>query len=169
LRGVQPDAALVRVRGGKVIVVPKKRVLFVCTGNSCRSQMAEGLLRHLGGDRFEAASAGTHPAGLNPGAVEAMKEIGIDISCQRSKSVDEFVGQPFDWVVTVCDSARESCPVFPGAMARLHWSFEDPAAATGSAQERRAVFRRVRGEIAERIGQFIQETPGRSPAAARKG
>jgi len=139
------------------MAVSKTRVLFVCTGNSCRSQMAEGLLRHLAGDRFEAASAGTHPAGLNPGAVEAMKEIGIDISHHRSKNVDEFVGQPLDWVVTVCDSAKESCPVFPGAVSRLHWSFEDPAAAAGSPQERQAVFRRVRDEIAERMGEFIRE------------
>jgi len=118
--------------------------------------MAEGLLRHLAGDRFEVASAGTRPAGLNPGAVEAMKEIGIDISHHRSKNVDEFVGKPLDWVITVCDSAKESCPVFPGAVSRLHWSLEDPAAATGSPQERQAVVRRVRDEIAERIGEFIK-------------
>ena len=122
----------------------KRRVLFLCTGNSCRSQMAEGLLRHLAGDRFEALSAGTRPAGLNPGAIEVMREIGIDISTHRSRHVDEFVAQEFDWVITVCDSARETCPVFPGAAARLHWSFDDPAAATGSVQERRAVFRRRR-------------------------
>jgi len=119
--------------------------------------MAEGLLRQLAGARFEAASAGTHPAGLNPGAVQAMREIGIDISYHRSKKVDEFVGQPLDWVITVCDSAKESCPVFPGAVSRLHWSFQDPAAAAGSPQERQAVFRRVRDEIAERMGEFIKE------------
>jgi len=145
-----------------VIAVPKTRVLFVCTGNSCRSQMAEGLLRHLAGDRFEVASGGTRPAGLNPEAVEAMKELGIDISHHRSKNVDEFVGQPLDWVITVCDLAKESCPVFPGAVSRLHWSFEDPAAATGSPEERWAVFRRVRDDIAERIREFI-EPIGRAP------
>jgi len=117
--------------------------------------MAEGLLRHLAGDRFEALSAGTRPAGLNPGAIEVMREIGIDISTHRSRHVDEFVAQEFDWVITVCDSARETCPVFPGAAARLHWSFDDPAAATGSVQERRAVFRRVRDEIAGCIRRFV--------------
>ena len=117
--------------------------------------MAEGLLRHLAGDRFEVLSAGTRPTGLNPGAIEVMREIGIDMSTHRSRHVDEFVAQEFDWVITVCDSARETCPVFPGAAARLHWSFEDPAAATGSAQERRAVFRRVRDEIAARIRRFV--------------
>ena len=142
--------------------VQKLKVLFLCTGNSCRSQMAEGLLRHLAGDRFEVASGGTRPAGLNPEAVEAMKELGIDISHHRSKNVDEFVGQPLDWVITVCDLAKESCPVFPGAVSRLHWSFEDPAAATGSPEERWAVFRRVRDDIAERIREFI-EPIGRAP------
>jgi arsenate reductase len=117
--------------------------------------MAEGLLRHLAGDRFEVSSAGTRPAGLNPGAIEVMREIGIDISAHRSRHVDEFGAQEFDWVITVCDSARETCPVFAGAAARLHWSFEDPAAATGSAEERRAVFRRVRDEIAARIRRFV--------------
>jgi arsenate reductase len=124
--------------------------------------MAEGLLRHLAGDRFEVASGGTRPAGLNPGAVEAMKELGIDISHHRSKNVDEFVGQSLDWVITVCDLAKESCPVFPGAVSRLHWSLEDPAAATGSPEERWAVFRRVRDDIAERIREFI-EPIGRAP------
>ena len=134
----------------------KKTVLFLCTGNSCRSQMAEGLLRHLAGDRFEVASAGTHPAGLNPGAVAVMQEIGIDISSHRSKRVDEYMDTRFDYVITVCDRAKETCPVFPAALSQLHWSFEDPAAAQGSAEERRAVFHRVRDEIAERIRRFIQ-------------
>jgi len=132
----------------------KQRVLFLCTGNSCRSQMAEGLLRHLAGERFEVASAGTHPAGLHPEAVKAMQEIGVDISRHRSKKAEEFLSQPFDWVITVCDSAREACPVFPGAAARLHWSFEDPAAAKGTAAERQAIFHRVRDEIATRIRDF---------------
>jgi arsenate reductase (thioredoxin) len=106
-----------------------QRVLILCTGNSARSQMAEGLLREIAGDRFEVFSAGTRPAGLNPNAVTAMSEIGIDISRQRSKSVDEFEGQRFDYVITVCDNARESCPFFPGAVKRIHHSFQDPAGA----------------------------------------
>src|SRR3954453_7985 len=106
----------------------KKKVLFLCTGNSCRSQMAEGLLRHVAGDRFEAASAGTHPQGLNPDAVAAMQEIGIDISHQRSKHVDDFAGDQFHSVITVCDRAKESCPIFPSTRSLLHWSFDDPAA-----------------------------------------
>jgi arsenate reductase len=134
----------------------KSSVLFLCTGNSCRSQMAEGLLRHLAGARFEVASAGVEPAGLNPLAVEAMAEIGIDISGHYSKKVDAFAGRPFDWVITVCDAAREACPVFPGAVRQLHWSFEDPAAAEGSPPERQVVFRRVRDQIAERIREFIE-------------
>ncbi|MEK6618902.1 MAG: arsenate reductase ArsC [Nitrospirota bacterium] len=133
------------------------KVLFLCTGNSCRSQMAEGMLRHLARDRFEVASAGTHPAGLNPGAVGAMREIGIDISPHRSKRVNEYLDTRFDYVITVCDRAKETCPVFPVASSQLHWSFDDPAAAQGSAEERRAVFRRVRDEIAEHIRRFIAQ------------
>ena len=129
----------------------RSRVLFLCVGNSARSQMAEGWLRHLAGDRFEAASAGTRPTGVHPLAVEAMREVGIDLSGHRSKSAEEYAGQRFDYVVTVCDPAREACPLFPGAGAMLHWSFDDPAAATGTDRERRAVFRRVRDEIGERI------------------
>jgi arsenate reductase len=117
--------------------------------------MAEGLLRHLAGDRFEVASAGTHPVGLNPIAVEAMRELGIDISHHRSKPLDEFLGQRFDYVITVCDRARGSCPVFPAASSLLHWSFDDPAAAQGSAGERLAVFRRVRDDIASNIRWFL--------------
>jgi len=135
--------------------IMKKTVLFLCTGNSCRSQMAEGLLRHLAGDRFEAASAGTHPAGLNPGAVAVMQEIGIDISSHRSKRVDEYKDARFDYVITVCDRAKETCPIFPASSVQLHWSFEDPAAAVGTIEERQRVFRRVRDEIAERIRPFI--------------
>jgi len=135
----------------------KKRVLFLCTGNSCRSQMAEGFLQHLAEDRFEVVSAGTHPVGLNPQAVEAMREIGIDISRHRSKNVDEFQGQTFDYVVTVCDRAKESCPVFPGAKTVLHWSFDDPAQAQGPPEECMKVFRRVRDEIRAAIRQFLPE------------
>src|SRR5512142_762202 len=106
----------------------RQSVLLLCTGNSARSQMAEGLLRHIAGDRFEVFSAGTRPAGLNPLSVEALREVGIDISDHRSKSVDVFAGQQFDYVITVCDNARESCPVFPGTGQRIHHRFEDPAA-----------------------------------------
>src|SRR5918911_1164966 len=123
----------------------RKRVLILCTGNSARSQMAEGLLRRAGGDGFEVFSAGTEPSGVNPLAVEAMREVGIDISTQRSKSVDEFLGQEFDYVITVCDKANRNCPVFPGRTKRIHWSFDDPAEALGERSERLAVFRRVRG------------------------
>lgn len=135
----------------------KKTVLFLCTGNSCRSQMAEGLLRHLAGDRFEVASAGTHPAGLNPDAVKVMKEIGIDISRHRSKRLDEFLSQRFDHVITVCDRAKETCPLFSSAASLLHWSLDDPAAVQGPPEERRAVFHRVRDEIADRIRSFVAE------------
>jgi arsenate reductase len=123
----------------------KERVLILCTGNSARSQMAEGLLREVAGDRLEVFSAGTKPAGLNPNAVAALKELGIDISGQRSKSVEEFAGQQFDYVITVCDNARESCPIFPGTGKRIHRSFEDPASAPAVQQSEK--FRRVRDEI----------------------
>ncbi len=119
----------------------KKRVLILCTGNSARSQMAEGLLRHDAGDRFEVESAGTKPSRVRPEAIEAMREIGIDISDYRSKSVDEFTNQSFDYILTVCDHAKESCPVFPGNAIRLHQNFADPADLEA--------FRRVRDEIRE--------------------
>ena len=131
-----------------------KRVLILCTGNSARSQMAEGLLRHYGGNQFEVFSAGTEPQGVRPQAVEVMREIGIDIYGHRSKSVDEFVGQQFDYVITVCDNASERCPVFPAGTERIHWSFDDPAAAEGDETARLAVFRRVRDEIKNRICDF---------------
>ena len=136
----------------------KPRVLFLCTGNSCRSQMAEGFLRHFAGDRFDMASAGTRPAVLNPGAVDAMREVGVDIAQHRSKNVDELAGQRFDHVITVCDRARESCPIFPGATCLDHWPFDDLAEATGTSEERMAVFRRVRDEIAARIRRFLDGT-----------
>ena len=135
----------------------KKKVLFVCTGNSARSQMAEGLLRWLADDRFEAFSAGTRPAGLNPHAVIAMAEIGIDISRQRSKHVDGLVRQHFDYVITVCDNAREACPLFLGGGQRLHHSFEDPAAAPADRQP--DVFRRIRVEIEAYLREFLKENP----------
>jgi arsenate reductase len=137
-----------------------KRVLILCTGNSARSQMAEALLRHDGGPAFEVHSAGTKPSHVRPEAIEAMKEAGIDISAHRSKSVDEFAGQEFDYVVTVCDNAKESCPVFPGKTERIHWGFEDPAAVEGAWETRLAAFRRIRDEIRERFRDFIPVARG---------
>ena len=139
------------------------RVLFVCTGNSARSVMAEALLRHHGGDRFEVYSAGTIPKGINPLTLRVLSDAGIDASGARSKSVDEFLGQSFDYVVTVCDQARQVCPVFPGVHESLHWGYEDPAEATGTEEERLAVFRRVFIQIGERIRQFATLT-SRQPA-----
>ena len=133
----------------------KPRVLFLCTANSCRSQMAEGLLDYLAGDRFEAASAGAQPTRLNPDAVRVMKERGIDISDHRSKDVTEFWNQRVSYAITVCNKAKEACPIFPFAPKSLHWSLEDPAAAEGTEAERLAVFRRVRDEIEERMREFI--------------
>ena len=132
----------------------RKRVLILCTGNSARSQMAEGLLRHLAGDRFDVASAGVAPTQVRPEAIAVMRELGIDISHHRSKLVDEFLGQDFDYVITVCDNANEQCPIFPSNTKRIHWSFEDPAAAAGDEQARLAVFRRVRDEIFDRLRLF---------------
>ena len=138
----------------------KKRVLILCTGNSARSQMAEGLLRRLAGDRAEVFSAGVERSFVRPQAVEAMRERGIDITSQRSKSVDEFAGQQFDYVITVCDNARERCPVFPGKAERIHWSFDDPAGAKGDAEAVMAVFRRVRDEIEGRLREFAWKVTG---------
>lgn len=131
------------------------KVLFLCTGNSARSQMAEGYLRRAAGDRFEALSAGIEPKGLNPIAVEAMQEIGIDISSQQSKDVVSFLGQYIPYVVTVCDNARERCPIFPRTYKFLHWSFDDPAAAEGTHEQKLAVFRRVRDEIIQHIDREL--------------
>ena len=130
------------------------RVLILCTGNSARSQMAEALLRARGKDHFEVYSAGVAPKGVHPLAVQVMAEMGIDISQARSKGVAEFLGRPLDYVITVCDHANETCPVFPGAVTRLHHSFEDPAAATGDEAARLAVFRRVRDELDEWLQGF---------------
>ncbi len=135
-----------------------RSVLFLCTGNSCRSQMAEGWLRHLDGSRFDVASAGTHPVGLNPMAVTVMRESGVDIAHHRSKHVDELAGQRFDYAITVCDRAKEACPIFTGATSVLHWSFDDPADAQGDEATRLAVFRRVRDEIAQRVREFMRST-----------
>jgi arsenate reductase len=135
----------------------KRKILFLCTGNSCRSQMAEGFLRHLASEVFDARSAGINPKGLNPDAVSVMREVGIDISGQRSKHAEEFFKEHFPYVITVCDNAKESCPVFPGAVKYLHWSLEDPAAAQGTQDERLKVFRRVRDKIHQHVLGLIEE------------
>jgi len=134
------------------------KVLFLCTGNSCRSQMAEGLLRSLAADRYEVFSAGTNPQALNQGAVRAMAELGIDISEQKSQHVDEFLQAGITTVITVCDNAKENCPIFPGAAKTIHWSFDDPAHATGSDDDRMAVFRRVRDEISAALCDWLDRT-----------
>ena len=137
----------------------KKRVLILCTGNSARSQMAEGLLRHDAAESFHVASAGTKASFVRPEAVAVMGELGIDISRYRSKNVAEFAGQAFDYLITVCDNARETCPVFFGAAKRLHRDFEDPAAFIGSEEERLAVFRRVRDELRGYLREFARAIP----------
>lgn len=131
------------------------RVLVLCTGNSARSQIAEGLIRHLAVDTVEVQSAGTAPVGLNPLAVETMAEVGVDISGHRSKSVSEFLGERFDLVLTVCDSARESCPVFPGVPQYLHWSLPDPAAVSGEHETRLQAFREVRDRLRDLLHDFL--------------
>jgi len=142
-----------------------KRVLILCTGNSARSQMAEGLLRDEAGDRFEVQSAGVTPSSVRPEAIEAMSEIGIDISRHRSKSVDEFVGQDFDYIITVCDNAKETCPVFPGKAQRIHKNFEDPPSASiGDHNSRMAIFRRVRDEIRDWLKDFIEAETAKETA-----
>ena len=140
----------------------KTRVLFLCVGNACRSQMAEGILRHLAGERFEVHSAGAVPAGLSSRAVKAMAEIGVDISDHVSQSVDDFSGQTFDYVITVCSEAGNSpCPVFVGrAGEKLHWPFDDPAFARGDEEAVSAVFRRVRDEIKARLELFVADGGG---------
>ncbi|MBK5294585.1 MAG: arsenate reductase ArsC [Acidobacteriia bacterium] len=135
----------------------RKRVLIVCTGNSARSQMAEGFLRHEAGDQFEVFSAGTEPGTLRPEAVQVMREIAVDISSQWSKPLDRFLGQRFDYVITVCDKAREQCPAFPGETLHLHWPFNDPASADGSSDQRLAVFRKLRDKIHSRVMVFLGE------------
>jgi arsenate reductase (thioredoxin) len=133
----------------------KKRVLVLCTGNSARSQMGEALFRAESGGAFDVFSAGTKPSSVRAEAVAVMKEMGIDISGQRSKSVDEFAGQHFDYVVTVCDNARDQCPVFPGRAERIHWSLEDPAAVQGSELERLGAFRRIRDQLHDKVREFF--------------
>lgn len=132
-----------------------QRVLFICTHNSARSQMAEGWLRHLGGGNYEAHSAGTEATDVRPLAIEAMREVGIDISGQESKTLERYLRQPWDYVITVCDQAGGSCPVFPGGKRRLHWSFPDPSMAEGSDAQRLEVYRRVRDHIRARIEELV--------------
>jgi len=133
----------------------RERVLFLCTHNSARSQMAEGFLRKMASDRFEVESAGTEETRVNPLAIRAMHEIGIDLSGHRSKTLDRFLDQAWDYVITVCDSANERCPIFPRSVRRLHWSFEDPSRATGTEEQRLEVFRRIRDQISEQIGAWL--------------
>ena len=134
----------------------KQRVLFVCTHNSARSQMAEAMLRTWGGDKFEPFSAGTEASGIKPETVQVMNEIGIDISNQRSKAIDEFRGQPFDWFITVCDDAQKNCPVLPGVPHVAHWSIDDPSTVRGTSEERLAAFRQAREVIGNRLRLFMQ-------------
>jgi arsenate reductase (thioredoxin) len=136
--------------------MPKKRVLFLCTGNSARSQMAEGLLRAMANDRFDVVSAGTHPKGVHPRTIDVMQEIGIDVTSHTSKDVQQFLNDKFDYVITVCDRAKQACPIFPGAEA-IHWGFDDPAEAPG--EQELELFRRVRNEIQQRLRLFLLANP----------
>ena len=132
-----------------------QRVLFISTENSARSQMAEGMLRAWAGDRYEVASAGIVPTQVSPEAIAVMAEAGIDIGAQQTKGIDPFLGQPWNWVITVCETARHTCPVFPGAAKTDHWSFDDPTKADGTDAERLAEFRRVGSDVAGRVRQFL--------------
>jgi arsenate reductase (thioredoxin) len=143
----------------------RPRVLFLCTHNSARSQMAEGFLRHLSGRTVDVASAGTEATRVHPLAIRAMQEVGIDIRAHRSKSVDALRGDRWDYVITVCDAANERCPVFPGDTTRLHWSFEDPSRVTGTEDQRAGAFRQVRDQIRGRIADWVASRP--SPAESR--
>ena len=153
--------------------LPPTRVLVVCTGNSCRSILAEALFRKHGGDDFEVYSAGTHPAGLHPLTLRALDDAGLDRSWARSKSVDEFLGQPFDYVITVCDQARQVCPVFPGEGERLHWGYEDPTSVEGTDEDRLAAVEATLTMMATRIGQFVvlarRERRAQAEAAGARG
>ena len=138
----------------------KQKVLFLCTGNSCRSQMAEGYLRYFASDRFEVTSAGLEPSRVDPNAILVMMEDGIDISLHTSNDVNDFITHQFDYIITVCDNAKERCPYFPGEAKRIHWSLEDPAAATGTEEEIINIFKEVRNQIKERITQFVENKEG---------
>lgn len=133
----------------------RQRVLFICIHNSARSQMAEALLRTFAGDRFEAFSAGIEASGVRREAISVMAEIGVDIRGQESKTLHRYLDQPFDWLITVCDTARQQCPVFPGVERTLHWGIDDPAAVTGTEEERLRAFRRARDELRNRIRLFV--------------
>lgn len=141
--------------------VRRQRVIFVCTHNSARSQMAEGMLRAWGGDRFEAVSAGTEKTRVRPEATEVMREIGIDISQQESKTLEPFLGQEFAWLVTVCDQAKEACPTLPGVRRQAHWSVDDPSGAIGDDAERLAAFRRARDDLSVRVRAFLADHANR--------
>ena len=145
------------------------RVLFVCTGNSARSQMAEALLRQRGGPDFEVSSAGTEPHGVNPYTIRVLGEVGIDWAAARSKSVTEFLGRPFDYVITVCDRARQTCPVFPGRHESLHWDLEDPAEVEGTDEAKLDAFRRTRREIEDRLAAFMASAGSASEGSAQDG
>ncbi len=134
----------------------RQRVIFVCTHNSARSQMAEGMLRAWGGDRFEAFSAGTEATRVRPEAVEVMNELGIDISDQASETLEPYVGQPFDWLVTVCDQAKEACPTLPGVARQAHWSVADPSTSGGDEETRLEGFRAARDDLAGRVRSFLE-------------
>jgi arsenate reductase len=151
------NASSVMVPQGKGLMSDPIRVLILCTGNSARSQMAEGLLRHDGREAFVVDSAGLEPSFVRAEAIEVMREIGLDISNHRSKSIDEFIGRPFDYVITVCDNANQNCPMFPAATNRIHWSIEDPATVTGDEQTRLEAFRSARENLRERLSKFIEE------------
>jgi arsenate reductase (thioredoxin) len=147
-------------------MTPRERVLFLCTHNSARSQMAEGWLGALGGDRYEVESAGTEATRVHPLAVRAMAEVGVDLTRHMSKTLDRFRGERWDWVITVCDAANEGCPLFPGPARRVHWSFDDPTRTVGSEDERLATFRRVRDEIRARLDGWLAEQA--APEHARR-
>lgn len=137
----------------------KQRVLILCTGNSARSQMAEGLLRTLAGEKVDVYSAGSKPSFVNPLSIQVMGERGIDIHAQRSKHLNEYLSQPFDYVITVCDNAAETCPIFPGRAERIHWSFPDPAAMTGGDDNKLTAFRQTRDAIETRLKTWLAEFP----------
>lgn len=136
----------------------KKRVLVLCTGNSARSQMAERFLRHIAGDKFEVFSAGVKPTQVNPLAIKVMAEVGVDISKHRSKSAMEFIGEKFDYVITICDNAKQTCPVFPGKYKKVYWDLEDPAVVQGAEEEKLNVFRKTRDKIKEYVLGFLKTT-----------
>ena len=165
-------AAAGRARRREPMAGQPIRVLFVCTHNSARSQIAEALLDRYGGDEFEVHSAGTEATQVNPYAVRVLAELGIDWSGARSKRIDEFLDQHFDYVITVCDRARETCPVFPGSLNSLHWGLDDPSEVQGTEQERLAAFRRTQLEVSARLRPFIEvalRASGRGPRPARDG